>query len=138
MTGPDMNFPTEMSDVMSSKGYSLNFTGGPHTKTGETGKPTAYGVYLSLLEATNFKEGVRSVKGKTAALMGLGAVGWYMGELLLEGGVSKLTIADINPEAVKRFIDAHPAMRLTPAPCLRFCSRMWTSSALRHRRHLHR
>lgn len=116
MTGPDMNFPTEMSDVMSGKGYSLNFTGGPHTKTGETGKPTAYGVYLSLLEAINFKEGVRSVKGKTAALMGLGAVGWYMGEHLLEGGVSKLTIADINPEAVKRFIDAHPGYEIDSCP----------------------
>lgn len=107
MTGPDMNFPVEMSDVMIEKGYSMQYTGGRKAKTGPTGTPTAYGVYLALMEAVNFQEGVRSVKGKTAALMGLGAVGWYMGELLLEGGVSKLTIADINPDTVQRFVNEH-------------------------------
>lgn len=116
MTGPDMNFPTEMSDVMIEQGYSMQYTGGPKAKTGETGKPTAYGVYLALLEAVNFQEGCRSVEGKTAALMGLGAVGWYMGELLLEGGVSKLTIADIDDAAAKRFIDEHPGFDIDTCP----------------------
>lgn len=108
MTGPDMNFPVEMSDVMMEQGYSKQFTGGVTAKTGSTGTPTAYGVYLSLLEAINFNEGVKSVQGKTAALMGLGAVGWYMGEYLLEGGVSKLTVADISDEQVQKFIKEHP------------------------------
>ncbi|MBQ3103014.1 MAG: Glu/Leu/Phe/Val dehydrogenase family protein, partial [Oscillospiraceae bacterium] len=75
--------------------------------------PTAYGVYLALLEAINFTEGVKSVKGKSAALMGLGAVGWYMGEYLLEGGVSKLIVADINPDAVDKFIAEHPGYDIT-------------------------
>lgn len=116
MTGPDMNFPVEMSDVMIDKGYSMQYTGGVKAKTGATGTPTAYGVYLSLLEAVYFNEGIRSVKGKTAALMGLGAVGWYMGEHLLEGGVSKLTIADISEAATKRFIDAHPGYHIDVCP----------------------
>jgi len=116
MTGPDMNFPTEMSDVMIKQGYSMQYTGGPSAKTGETGRPTAYGVYLSLLKAVEFNEGKESIKGKTAALMGLGAVGWYMGEHLLEGGVSKLTIADINPDTVKKFIDAHPGYKIDTCP----------------------
>lgn len=107
MTGPDMNFPTEMSDVMIERGYSMQYTGGPHAKTGETGKPTAYGVYLALLEAVCFTEGARSIKDKTAALAGLGAVGWYMAELLLKGGVSKLIVADISPDVVDRFIKEH-------------------------------
>lgn len=116
MTGPDMNFPVEMSDVMIEQGYSMQYTGGVKAKTGATGTPTAYGVYLSLLEAVNFNEGVKSVKGKTAALMGLGAVGWYMGEHLLEGGVSKLTIADISEVATKRFIDEHPGYNIDVCP----------------------
>jgi len=116
MTGPDMNFPTTMSDVMIDQGYSMQFTGGKKAKTGETGKPTAYGVYLALLEAMDFYEGSRDLTDKTAALMGLGAVGWYMGECMLEGGLKKLTVADIDPEAVKRFIEEHPGYDIDACP----------------------
>ncbi len=107
MTGPDMNFPTEMSDVMKENGYSMQFTGGPKATTGETGKPTAYGVYLSLKQAVKFKEGSESLKGKSAALMGLGAVGWYMGDHLLSEDV-KLYVSDIDSDRVKEFVAKHP------------------------------
>ncbi len=107
-TGPDMNFPIEMSDVMHREGFSVQYTGGPSAKTGDTGKPTAYGVYLALLEAVNFQEGTKSLKGKTAAVTGLGAVGWHMGKHLLDDGVSKLYIADINPATTERFIKENP------------------------------
>lgn len=116
MTGPDMNFPVEMSDVMIEQGYSMQYTGGVNAKTGPTGTPTAYGVYLALLEAINFQEGTKSVEGKTAALSGLGAVGWYMGEYLLKGGVSKLIISDINQEAIDNFIKEHPSYNITSCP----------------------
>lgn len=116
MTGPDMNFPVEMSDVMMEQNFSKQYTGGVKAKTGATGTPTAYGVYLALLEAVNFQEGKRSVEGKTAALIGLGAVGWYMGEHLLDGGVSKLIIADINPVQVQKFMDEHPGYQIETVP----------------------
>ena len=116
MTGPDMNFPVEMSDVMIEQGYSMQYTGGLKAKTGPTGTPTAYGVYLALLEAINFQEGVRSVEGKTAALMGLGAVGWFMGEHLLEGGVSELIISDISEDAIQKFINEHPGYNIKSCP----------------------
>ena len=48
--------------------------------------------------------------------MGLGAVGWYMGECMLEGGLKKLTVADIDPEAVKRFIEEHPGYDIDACP----------------------
>lgn len=107
MTGPDMNFPTEMSDVMIDQGYSMQYTGGPKSKTGETGKPTAYGVYLTLKQAVKFKEGTESLNGKTVALMGLGAVGWYMGEYMLSEDV-KLYVADINKKRAEEFVHNHP------------------------------
>ena len=116
MTGPDMNFPVEMSDVMIEQGYSMQYTGGVKAKTGPTGTPTAYGVYLALLEAINFKEGVKSVEGKSVALSGLGAVGWFMGEYLLEGGVSKLIVSDINQEVCDKFIAEHPGYDITSCP----------------------
>jgi glutamate dehydrogenase/leucine dehydrogenase len=107
MTGPDMNFPTEMSDVMIREGYSVQYTGGPSAKTGETGRPTAYGVFLSMKKAVLFYEGTESLAGKTVALMGLGAVGWYMGEHLIGEGV-QLSVADVNPETAERFVREHP------------------------------
>lgn len=116
LTSPDMNFPTEMSDVITEQGYSTQYAGGPSGKLGETGRPTAYGVYLSLQEAVRFHEGKDSLKGKTVALMGLGAVGWYLGEHLLDAGVARLTIADTDPAVVQKFIAAHPGALIDTCP----------------------
>ena len=107
MTGPDMNFPTEMSDVMKHMAFSVQYTGGPSSRTGETGKPTAYGVYLTLKQAIKFREGTESLDGKSVALMGLGAVGWQMGEYLLQEDI-KLYIADADHGKALGFLERHP------------------------------
>lgn len=113
MTGPDMNFPTAMSDVMHKEGYSVQYTGGPSAKTGETGRPTAYGVYLTMKQAVRFNEGKESLDGKSISVMGLGAVGWYMCEYLLQEDV-KLYIADTNEDVVKKLVDKYPGRDITP------------------------
>lgn len=105
MTGPDMYFPTAMADVMNEH-FSMQFTGGPSSPLGETGKPTAYGTYLSLVEAVRFYEGYDSLAGKQAVVAGLGAVGWHLAEHLLEAGAS-VRVADLNSERVERFIAEH-------------------------------
>lgn len=115
MTGPDMNFPTQMSDVMIKNGYSMQFTGGPGSKTGETGKPTAYGIYLTLKQAVKFKEGTESLEGKTVTVVGLGAVGWYMCEYLLQENV-KLLIADIDNSVAQKFVEKHPGKNIKIIP----------------------
>lgn len=106
MTGADMKVPTELADVMNEH-FSMNFTSGPKSPLGETGKPTAYGVYETLKKAVLFKEGTDSLSGKKAVLMGLGAVGWYMGEHFLSEGV-ELYIADISDDRANEFIERHP------------------------------
>jgi leucine dehydrogenase len=105
MTGPDMNFPTAMSDVI-NKHFSAQFTNGPSSPLGESGKPTAYGTYLALKEAVRFTEGSDSLAGKSVAVMGLGAVGWYLADLLNTEGAS-LYVADVNTERVAKFISEH-------------------------------
>lgn len=104
MTGPDMNFPTEMADVENDN-FSIQYTNGPaHSALGETGKPTAYGVYKTMKEAVRFtEENDGSLEGKTACLVGLGAVGWYMGEYMLPEKLSKLYVADLNNARSEEF-----------------------------------
>jgi glutamate dehydrogenase/leucine dehydrogenase len=109
-----MNFPTEMADV-ENEHFSMNYTSGPKSPLGETGKPTAYGVYITLKQAVKYYEGTESLEGKTATLIGLGAVGWYMGEHLLKE-VSKLYIADLSDEQAKKFVDAHPGKNIEIIP----------------------
>ena len=106
MTGPDMSFPTEMADV-ENENFSMQYTSGPKSPLGETGKPTAYGVYITLKQAAKFTYGSDSLDGKSASLIGLGAVGWYMGQHLLEKDV-KLYIADINQETCQKFKAQYP------------------------------
>lgn len=115
MTGPDMNFPTELADV-ENENFSMQYTSGPkYSVLGETGKPTAYGVYVTLKAALKYKEGTDSLKGKTATLIGLGAVGWYMGEHLLEE-VDKLYIADLSEKTCKDFVEKHPGKNIEIIP----------------------
>ncbi len=115
MTGPDMNFPTEMADV-ENENFSMQYTNGPkYSVLGETGKPTAYGVYVTLKQAVNFYEGTESLAGKTATLVGLGAVGWYMGGHLLDE-VKKLYIADLSDARCKEFVEKHPGKDIEIIP----------------------
>lgn len=105
-TGPDMYFPTEMADEM-NKYFTVQYTNGPKSPTGASGKPTAYGVYHTMKQALKFLYGSDSVKGKSVALMGLGQVGWYMAEHLLSEDI-KLIVSDINPERLQALKDAYP------------------------------
>ncbi len=112
MTGPDMNFPTAMADVMNEH-FTVQYTNGPSSPVGESGKPTAYGVYLSLKEALKFLGQSGDLKGKTVAVQGLGSVGWYMaGHLLSEG--ARLYVTDINEDRVKKLIAENPGCEIIP------------------------
>ncbi|MDF3306611.1 Glu/Leu/Phe/Val dehydrogenase family protein [Rhodococcus sp. T2V] len=114
MTGPDMNFPTAMSDVINAH-FSKSFTSGPASPLGETGKPTAYGTYLALKEAIRFEEGTDTLTGKTVAVMGLGAVGWSMAEYLLDGG-ARVVVSDIDEARAADFLAGHPGRAVESVP----------------------
>ncbi len=111
MTSPDMNLSTAVADVM-NKHFSSQFTNGPSSPLGESGRPTALGSYLALREAVRFREGTDDLSGKTAVVMGLGAVGWHLAEHLLDAGV-ELTVSDINPDRMRELQAAHPDAAIT-------------------------
>lgn len=106
MTAPDMNLPPQMSDIMCQQKLSLQYTGGKRSRTGLTGKATAYGMVLSMKEAVRFAEGNDSLAGKRVLLIGLGAVGKPAAEYLLQEG-SKLILAVRSREKAESFARHH-------------------------------
>jgi len=110
-TGPDMNFPAEMADVMQEK-FSMQYTGGPKDSLGPTGKPTAYGVYKTMKQAARFVWGSESLDGRTIAVTGLGSVGGNMVEYLLREN-TKLIISDIVKQRAEQLIAQYPDRGIT-------------------------
>ena len=107
-TGPDMGFSPELADVMRREGYSVNITGGFDSKIGPTGGPTAYGVYLALKEAVNFRFGAETLAGKTIVVQGTGAVGYPLVEEYLVKEDVTIFIADIVQDPVRKLVAQFP------------------------------
>jgi len=108
--GPDMRFPTEMAGII-KKNWSENVTGDPKGPLGETGGPTAYGVFLAGRMAAKVLWGTDDLAGKVVAVQGLGAVGGPLAEYYIQAG-SQVIVADPDEAAVRRLKDKHPEVRV--------------------------
>ncbi len=106
-TGPDMRFPPELADVMKAH-FSLHITGGPKGPLGPTGTPTAHGTHMAVRQGARFLWGSDSLRGRTIALQGLGAVGFPLAEDYLRDG-ARLIVCDLDPARIKELRDTHPA-----------------------------
>ncbi len=93
MTGPDMGFPTELSDALRGR-FTRNILGGPGGSMGPTGTPTAAGCFAAMCEAANVVWG-GGWAGKTVAIQGIGAVGLPLARLLREAG-ARLVVSDVS------------------------------------------
>ena len=69
--------------------------------SGDPSPVTAYGVFMGLKAAVKKVFGTEELKGRKVAVQGLGKVGMALCEYLHDAG-ARLTVADINPEAVER------------------------------------
>ncbi|MFO7773170.1 MAG: Glu/Leu/Phe/Val dehydrogenase dimerization domain-containing protein [Dehalococcoidia bacterium] len=94
VTGPDMNFPPEMADVIRER-FTRNYIGARKGRLGATGKPTAYGEYLAIKEACRFVYGSPDMSNKKIAVQGLGEVGHPLADYLLNDG-AKLVVTDVD------------------------------------------
>ncbi len=104
-TGPDMNYPAELADVVRAH-FSFGFAGGVRGFLGTTGRPTAWGTYHAMKQAVAFLEGSDSLAGKRIAVQGLGSVGSHLAEYYLQEGAS-LLVTDMLPQAVEAFQKTH-------------------------------
>jgi len=85
----------------------------PGKSGGDSGPLTALGVFVGLKAAVKHRFGVDTTKGLTIAIQGLGKVGSGLAKHLHAEG-AKLIVADVNPEAVRRAVDAFGAKSLDP------------------------
>ncbi len=102
-TGPDMGFTLEDANRM--RQFTKNIVGGT-AKTGSfgaTGKSAAFGVLLSMKEATRARYGHSSLDGKKIAIQGLGQLGSNLARSLINEGAN-LIITDISEQAVNKII----------------------------------
>ncbi|MFP3927555.1 MAG: Glu/Leu/Phe/Val dehydrogenase family protein [Desulfobacteraceae bacterium] len=105
-TGPDMNYPAELADVVREH-FSFGFAGGTKGSLGPTGRPTAWGTYNALKEALEIVDGNGSLEGRRIAVQGLGSVGAHLADFYLKDG-ARLVVTDVDRKAVDSFISAHP------------------------------
>jgi leucine dehydrogenase len=87
-----------------------NHVTGVAQQNGGSGNPspyTALGVFRGIEASVTKAFGSRSLKGKTVAMQGVGAVGFELSKLLTEAGVN-LIFTDVNEKNIQRMKDALP------------------------------
>ncbi|MFU8803218.1 MAG: Glu/Leu/Phe/Val dehydrogenase dimerization domain-containing protein [Bradymonadaceae bacterium] len=106
---------TRVSDINTVRrhtGHALGYD----TTAGSSGDPspvTAFGVRRGIEAAAKFKWGRDDLEGLHVAMQGVGHVGYHLAKELHAMGV-KLTITDINKEAVGRCVDEFGATAVDP------------------------
>lgn len=78
---------------------------------------TARGVWRGVQAAAETKLGAKSLKDVRVAILGVGAVGMALAELLHEEG-AKIVVADVNEAAVREAVNRFGAVAATPGDCV--------------------
>lgn len=69
--------------------------------TGDPSNSTGFGVYLGILAAVKYSLMLENLKDIHVVVQGIGNVGWNLCEFLQKGG-AKISVADINQDALKK------------------------------------
>lgn len=100
-------------DDMEYVAMETEYVVGLHGRSGDPSPVTAYGVYQGIKASAAQCYGNDSLKDRHIAVQGLGHVGYYLCEDLAAEG-AKLTVADIDPEAVSRVVEEFGATAVDP------------------------
>lgn len=82
-------------------------------KSGDPSPVTAYGVYVGIKASAAHRYGNDSLAGKHVVVQGVGSVGYYLCEDLAKED-AKLTVTDIDQDAVQRVVDDFGATAVDP------------------------
>lgn len=86
---------------------------GLHGRSGDPSPVTAYGVYQGIKASAAERYGNDSLKDRHIAVQGLGHVGYYLCQDLASEG-AKLTVTDIDEDAVNRVVEEFGATAVGP------------------------
>ncbi len=97
------------------------FVSGMHQKqdsqgnllSGDPSPSTAYGVFLGIMAAVQFRHGHRDLKGLKVAIQGTGNVGYRLAQLLSTAG-AELWVCDVNSRHLQRVVLELGATAVTP------------------------
>ncbi len=110
LTAEDVNSTTADMDLVNLE--TENVVGIEH-KSGNPAPVTAFGTFRGIQAAANEVYGSDDLKGKTVAIQGLGSVGYYLSELLVNAG-AKLIVTDIKKLAIDRIVSEFGAEAVAP------------------------
>lgn len=110
-TGEDVGI--DENDVKVLSKYS-NFIIGRSGIGGDPSPWAALGVFNAIQESLQFCFGSEKIKGRSFAIKGVGKVGSVLCNLLAQHGAN-ITIADINPNAIKTTQQKVPRVRVVPS-----------------------
>lgn len=80
---------------------------------GDPSPSTALGVFKGIQASVKYKLGLDELTGVRVAIQGVGHVGYYLTELLVDAG-AKVFVADINEENVDRVVTGFGAIVVSP------------------------
>ncbi|MEQ8696176.1 MAG: Glu/Leu/Phe/Val dehydrogenase dimerization domain-containing protein [Bauldia litoralis] len=99
----------DMDAIRTVTDHVVGVTGG----AGDPSNSTAHGVFIGIEACIRHALGRDSAAGLHVAVQGAGHVGWFLCEYLARAG-ARLTIADINREAVARVVNDFGATAVGP------------------------
>lgn len=109
ITGIDLGTTVQDMDwVHIESEYVTDVTGSLGASGEFTAEMTAYGVFLGIKASVGKVYGSEQLKDKMIAVQGIGKVGFFLCRYLHEAG-AKLIVSDINPDRVKRVVNAFGA-----------------------------
>jgi valine dehydrogenase (NAD+) len=88
-----------------------------HGGAGDSAVLTAYGVFQGMRAAAEAMWSGPTLRGRRVGVAGVGKVGHYLVEHLLDDGAS-VVIADVNAEALERVTSAHPEVDVVDVDAL--------------------
>ena len=88
-----------------------------HGGSGDSAVLTAYGVYQGMRAAAEHIWGTPSLAGKRVGIAGVGKVGHYLVDHVLEDGASAV-VADVSTAAIERVKAAHPQVEVVEPDAL--------------------
>jgi valine dehydrogenase (NAD+) len=98
-------YPRDMAVIMRETRWVTGMDRA-HGGSGDSGRTTAYGVHVALRAVSSHRWDSADLGRRHIAVQGLGKVGSRLVELLSEDG-AKITVADVDGEAVARVVDSH-------------------------------